>query len=110
MKSLSFHWFLKTEKSQLPYPQTTEAASILFQCSGCFTTFLSLRKNSGPQQPTVQESSPSSLPELLQYYFNFPQPNCPSLLAGKAGSREGKEGRELRNYTANCMLMEKGSL
>lgn len=59
------------------------------------------------QQPTVQESSPSSLPVFLQYYFHFPQPNCPSLLAGKAGRREGKEGRELRNYRANYILMDK---
>lgn len=65
------------------------------------------KEHCGLQQPTVQEPSPSSLPVLLQYYFHFPQTNSPSLLAGKAEKREGKEGRELRNYSANHMLMEK---
>jgi len=41
--------------------------------------------------------------------FHFLQPNCPSLLAGEAGKRagEGNGGRELRNCSANYMLMKK---
>lgn len=105
MKSLSFHWFLKTEKIQPPYPQTTEAASILFQCTGCFTTFLSLRKD------TVDCSSQqykNHLPLLYLYFsstiFIFHNQTVQVCLQVK---REGKEGRELRNYSANYMLMEK---
>lgn len=107
MKSLSFHWFLKTEKIQPPYPQTTEAVSIPFQCTGCFTTFLSLRKS------TVDCSS-------QKYKNNLPLFTCtsPALFSysptklSKFACRESRKERRqrrlrIKELQCNYMLMEK---
>lgn len=103
MKSLSFYWFLKTEESQLPYPQTTEAASILFQCTGCFTTFLSLRKN------TVDCSSQqhkNHLPLLYLYFSStiFISHNQTAQVCLQV-KQEGEEGKKAENYGITVQIL-----
>lgn len=90
-------------------PQPTKAASVLYQGTGCFSPLLSLKD-------TMDCSSKKDKNHLhpLYLYFSstrvsFSTTNCPSLLVGKAGKgeREGNGDRELRNYSAKYMLVEK---